>query len=242
MLHLTQFRVTIARLTLKGFLVSTAKSNIYAILMGDLVGSEKAKSVKTVHRVFNNAIKSVSEAHGANIASPLTITLGNEFQGLLKSLQHAWDITSDLRLRLLVANVSCRFVIGTAELETPLNKTRAWNMMGGGFAAARDKLNDKRSDNAYRFSLPGEQIIEFLLDAIGASITQIEREWTFTQLKYYSKVQGSKRTNEVVANRLGVTPRSLYKVLHAARAEFHKRQSEVLRRALGEIDKKYGKR
>lgn len=79
-----------------------------------------------------------------------------------------------LRLRLLVADVSCRFVIGTTQLETPVNPKEAWNMMGSGLAEARDKLNDKRATNAYRFSLPGEPLVESLLDAVGDSHTHVE--------------------------------------------------------------------
>jgi hypothetical protein len=208
--------------------------------MGDIVGSESASSIKTVYRAFNKAIDSANKTHAASIASPLTITLGDEFQGLLTGLAHAWDVAGALRVRLLVANISCRFVIGAAELETPLNTKQAWNMMGGGFSAARDKLNDKRSGNAYRFSLPGDPIIESLMDAVGDALTQTELEWTRTQLHYYAKRHGSNRTIAEVAKSLGVSARSLYKVLHAARVGFHKRQSEVLRGTLRSLDERYG--
>ncbi len=216
------------------------RSNVHAILMGDLVASGKARSIKAVHSAFNQAIDAANERFADAIASPLTITLGDEFQGLLRSLVKAWEVAFELRLALLVTNVSCRFVIGATQLETPLNTKQAWNMMGPGLAAARDKLNDKRSANAYRFSFTGEPIIESLLDAVGDSLTQVELGWTATQLKYYAKVRGSTRTNADVAKRLGVTPRSLYKVLHAARVEFHDRQAEILRDALRGLDERYG--
>jgi len=206
--------------------------------MGDLIGSEKAPSANAVHRVFNKAIDKANRTHAAKVASPLTITLGDEFQGLLHDLGDAWDIAIELRLRLLGAQVPCRFVIGTTELETPLNKKRAWNMMGRGLSTARAKLNDKRTDNAYRFSLPAEPIIESLLDAVGEALTRTELEWTPTQLQYYCKVRESKRTNAQTAEVLGVTTRSLYKVLRAARAEFHRRQSAALRNALGALDER----
>jgi hypothetical protein len=210
--------------------------------MGDLVGSERARSVKAVHDAFNKTINSANKSWAAEIESPLTITLGDEFQGLLRTLMHAWAVASELRLRLLVANISCRFVIGTTKLETPVNPKEAWNMMGSGLAEARDKLNDKRSGNAYRFSLPGETLVEPLLDAVGDSLTQVELGWTQTQLEYYSSVQDRSRTNAEVAKSLGVTPRSLYKVLHAAGADFHRRQHAVLDRALTGLDERYGLR
>ena len=83
-----------------------------AVLMGDIVGSERARSVKTVHRVFNKAIDFANERYADGIDSPLAITLGDEFQGLLRTLSHSWRVACELRFRLLVANISCRFVIG----------------------------------------------------------------------------------------------------------------------------------
>lgn len=211
-----------------------------AVLMGDLVGSEQAQSPRTVHRIFNEAVRFANESYASVIESPLTITLGDEFQGLVRTFAHAWNIAALLRLRLLVADVSCRFVVGVAQLETPVNRTRAWNMMGRGLAEARDKLNDKRARNAYRFSFPGETLVEPLLDAVGDSLTEAEAAWTPTQRKYYAAVRSASGSNAEVAKSLGVTPRSLYKVLHAARADFHRRQCAVLERALTELDARYG--
>ena len=216
------------------------QSRPLAVLMGDLVASERAQSLRAIHRAFNEAVDFANAQYAAGIESPLTITLGDEFQGLTRTLKHAWAIASALRLRLLAADVSCRFVIGTAELETPVNPREAWNMMGRGLAEARDKLNDKRASNAYRFSLRGETIIEPLLDAVGDSLTEVELGWMPTQRKYYSRARETSRPNAEIAASLGVTPRSLYKVLHAARSDFHRRQSAIIERALTELDERYG--
>lgn len=218
--------------------MATRHPTRYAVLMGDIVGSGKAASVEAVHKAFNKAVDNANRTYRSSIASPLTITLGDEFQGLLKSLADAWQVAADLRLKLLLAGVPCRFVIGAAEIETPLNRSRAWNMMGRGLAPAREKLNDKRAVNAYRFSLPDEPLVEPLLDAVGDSLTQTELDWTPTQLEYYAEVRAAKRSNDATARKLGVTSRSLYKVLRAARADFHRRQLDVLRAALRKLDER----
>lgn len=236
------FWVTIALLTQIRLLIVAKNARSLAVLMGDVVGSERARSAKAVHRSFNKAVDSANERYAERIESPLTITLGDEFQGLLRTLLNAWSVACELRLSLLAADVACRFVIGTTQLETPVNRKQAWNMMGSGLAAAREKLNDKRTSNAYRFSLPGEPLLESLLDAVGDSLTEVELRWTTTQLEYYSKVRDGSRTNAKTARGLNIAPRSLYKVLHAARAEFHRRQSAIIQRALTELDERYGLR
>jgi hypothetical protein len=217
----------------------TAKRCTHAVLMGDLVGSERAASVKAVHRAFNKAVDDANEAHAGHIASPLTITLGDEFQGLLTSFVHAWDVAVALRFELLIAEMPCRFVVGAAKLETPVNTKEAWNMMGSGLAAARDKLNDKRIASAYRFSFPDEPVVVPLLDAVGAALTAIEEAWTPTQLEYYSKSRAAKRGNADVAKKLGVSERSLYKVLHAGRVDAHKQHVAAIRGALAQLDEQH---
>jgi hypothetical protein len=214
-----------------------AAKRSYAVLMGDIIGSERAPSLKVVHRAFNKAVHGANESYAEHIASPLTITLGDEFQGLLTSFVHAWDAAVALRFELLVAEIPCRFVIGGVRLETPLNTKEAWNMMGSGLSAARDKLNE-RTTSAYRFSLPDEPVVELLLDAVGDVLTQGEESWTPTQLEYYSRTRAKRRKADV-AKKLGVSERSLYKVLHAARADAHKRQIQVIRSALAQLDERY---
>jgi hypothetical protein len=216
-----------------------AKRSSYAVLMGDIVGSERAPSLQAIHRTFNKAVGNANEVEAAHIASPLTITLGDEFQGLLTAFVHAWDTAVALRLELLSAGIPCRFVVGVATLKTPLNRKEAWNMMGTGLSAARDKLNDKRTTSAYRFSFPDAPVEELLLDTVGDALTQIEDAWTPTQLEYYSKSRAAKRGNAEVARKLGVSARSLYKVLHAGRADVHKRQIQAIRTALTQLDKRH---
>ena len=216
--------------------MASAKRSTHAVLMGDIVGSERAPSVKAVHRAFNKAVANANELNADHVASPLTITLGDEFQGLLTGFAHAWDAAVALRLELLVAEIPCRFVVGAAKLETPVNTKEAWNMMGSGLSAARDKLNDKRTASAYRFSLQDEPIAERLLDAVGDALTDIEEGWTTTQLEYYSKIRAATRGNANVAKKLGVSERSLYKVLHAGRVDAHRRYVAAIRGALEQLD------
>lgn len=213
------------------------KAPSFAVVMGDIVASEAAPSAIALHKAFNKAIVATNKRYQP--VSPLTITLGDEFQGLVTTLASAWDIVSSLGLRLLQDNVRCRFVVGAVRLETPMNPERAWNMMGAGFAEARDRLNQKRADNAYGFSLPEDELVGSLLDAVGDSLTLIEREWTATQLHYYAASRGAK-TNAKVAAALGVSERGLYKVLRAARADFHSRQLAVVTGALKAMDQRYG--
>ncbi|KAK0348888.1 hypothetical protein LTR94_035341, partial [Friedmanniomyces endolithicus] len=102
--------------------------------MGDLVASEAATSRRALHRVFNAAIDEVNAAQRATLVSPLTITLGDEFQGLADTLADAIRIARRVRFALMAQDVACRVLVGEVAIDTPVNPERAWNMMGDGLS------------------------------------------------------------------------------------------------------------
>lgn len=203
--------------------------------MGDLVQSERAPSAIDLHRHFNTAIARANQVHGATLASPLTITLGDEFQGLTKSLTVAAAIARDIRLWLLDDAIECRFVIGLIELTTPLNTSAAWNMMGPGLSTARNKLNQKRAASLYRFSL-GELALDKNLEALGAGLTAIERRWTDQQRTDITAFLAGATPNDI-AKRRNVSVHSIYKVRSAGDFDAYILQWAAINEALAAIDR-----
>ena len=212
----------------------------HTVVMGDLVQSESAPSVERLHTVFNRAINQVNVSSRAAIASPLTITLGDEFQGLCRSLAGGLGIIQQLRRRMLADNVQCRFALGVIRLETPLRTDRAWNMMGPGLAATREKLAGKRTVNAYRFSLPNQPVLEDLLEAIGYSATLVELDWTERQREIAIASLSAESPAPQVAKQLGVGVRTLYKIRSSARLDFYQSQWRSLTNAIAALDDAYG--
>lgn len=212
----------------------------HAVVMGDLVESETAASVPVLHAAFNAAVDAVNRRGAATLASPLTITLGDEFQGLARSLSQGLTVVRDLRRTLRAENVACRFVLGLVELKTPLNAEKAWNMMGPGLARARERLADKRDANAFRFSLPADAVTETLLDAIGAAITGVEARWTERQFTIVAESLAATVPDAAQAARLGIKPRTLYKIRRAAELDLYKREWTAVETALADLDQRYG--
>lgn len=69
--------------------------------MGDIVASRKAQSDILLYKIFNNIIVKTNKKFTDLIISPLTITLGDEFQGLTKNLKDSFKIANFLRTELL---------------------------------------------------------------------------------------------------------------------------------------------
>lgn len=211
----------------------------YVTLMGDLVRSEGNAAPDRLHASFNAAIDAQNAAMRDAIASPLTITLGDEFQGLLTSFAQALTAAQTLRLRLLADDIECRFVIGLVSLHTPLNRKRAWNMMGHGLARARDKLDAKRAVTLYGFTLDDDPLMETLLDALGAGLTAIERRWTPQQCRYITAMLSGDDV-ATVARAHAVSIYSIYKVRAAGDYDAYLAQRHALHAAAVDLDRRNG--
>ncbi len=210
---------------------------ILAVLMGDLVGSEGHADAQGLHAVFNAAIDRQNEARAADLASPLTITLGDEFQGLFNSLVAATQAAREIRFTLMREDIDCRFVIGSVDMKTPINQDRAWNMMGPGFASARERLGQKRAASRYRFSFPDQALLETMLDASGASLTAIERGWSQTQRDDIIHLLSGASVAEV-AHMRNVGVHNVYKVRSAGNFDLYAIQWHAVHKALTELDQR----
>ena len=211
----------------------SARSN--AILMGDLVDSERTHAPADLHRLFNAAIKAHNRAHKSALLSPLTITLGDEFQGIASSLTQAAFMARALRLALMADGIDCRFAIGQAVIATPLNPSKAWNMMGPGLAQTRRKLNDKKSGIFYRFALMEAPVMEAMLDALGAGLSMIERQWTRQQRYDIAAQLGGMRPDELARQR-GVSVHTIYKVRNSGDFNTYVMQWDAIEGALRALD------
>ncbi|MDO8902265.1 MAG: SatD family protein [Phenylobacterium sp.] len=210
----------------------------HAVVMGDLVSSEDTDSVEALHSRFNAAVQWANGEHQPRIVSPLTITLGDEFQGLCVSLQAGLRLVRDLRAWLLMADIDCRFVLGSVRLQTPVNPTQAWNMMGPGLAASRQRLGDKRDGNAYRFELRGEPEVQALLEAVGSGLTAIEDGWTARQRQVVLALRGMAAAD--LAEQLRMSPQTLYKIRRAGRYDLYERQWAALEAMAARLDRALG--
>ncbi|MFD2783784.1 hypothetical protein ACFS32_25240 [Novosphingobium pokkalii] len=154
---------------------------------------------------------------------------------MTRGLRQAANIARELRLQLMLADVDCRFVVGTVDIQTPINAERAWNMMGPGLAEARTKLSEKRLESLYAFSLPREPATQALLDAVGAGLTATERRWTKIQLHDIAHTLLGKSAQDIAQIR-NVTAHSVYKVRAAGDFDSYILQWNRLLEALDIMD------
>lgn len=116
-------------------------NQLHFILMADVIGSRTAQPIELMDS-FKSIILSINQNAKKKIISPLTITLGDEFQGILKDLQSALDIIMLIEEEIISqqARFKLRYVLVEGEVETEINKKFAHAMLGAGLVEARSSL------------------------------------------------------------------------------------------------------
>jgi len=114
----------------------------YIAIIGDIIDSKKIKSRRQIQEKLNRILKHVNEAYYADISAKFIITLGDEFQGLLKSFEHMLDIVKYIQREMYP--VMLRFGIGFGEINTNIFFEAAIGADGPAYYAAREVIEQLR--------------------------------------------------------------------------------------------------
>lgn len=110
------------------------------ILMSDVIGSGQ-KNQALLMQNFKETVSKINHDYENSLLSPLTITLGDEFQGLTKDLETALNIIIALEEQIIIQgfDFQLRYVLIYGDIETNINKRIAYEMLGEGLRDARDR-------------------------------------------------------------------------------------------------------
>ena len=142
-------------------------SKNHFILMADIVASRRKKQMALM-RAFSDLVADTNNTYGRIILSPLTITLGDEFQGIFKKLSHALEVFVYLEESRISRNLGfeLRYVIAEGRIETPVNTKVAHGMMGEGLSRAREMLTAlKTAHSNFRMDIADKELETALSDA-----------------------------------------------------------------------------
>jgi len=117
----------------------------YFILMGDVIGSRGFDATK-LQQQLKSLLSACNGDLKTEILSPYTTTLGDEFQGIARSLQAAAQCIfylEETRIKNQY-DFGVRYVAHYGEIRTSINTEIAYGMMGPGLTRARSLLTDKR--------------------------------------------------------------------------------------------------
>lgn len=118
------------------------------ILMADIIKSRN-KDQQLLINDFREVVANINEEMGEKILSPLTITLGDEFQGILRDLSSALNAIISIEERIIKSkkNFQLRYILVEGKIETKINTQIAYEMLGSGLTQAREGLTEMKGLN-----------------------------------------------------------------------------------------------
>lgn len=120
--------------------------------MADIVGSRSKKGQALMHE-FKYLAEKINIEEKKAFLSPITITLGDEFQSVVKSLEDGIRVIINIEEYILKQKYEfkLRYILYYGAIETEINKSVAHEMLGEGLIKARELLgkNKKEKNRIY---------------------------------------------------------------------------------------------
>jgi hypothetical protein len=123
--------------------------NRYYILMADIIGSRN-KDGNLVMEGFRDLVAKISSEYRSSFLSPLTITLGDEFQSVVKSLPTGIEIIFAIEELILKREMDfkLRYVLYFGPIDTKINRKIAYGMLGEGLTETRQLLENNKTNRS----------------------------------------------------------------------------------------------
>ncbi|MGH7549744.1 MAG: SatD family protein [Gemmatimonadota bacterium] len=188
-----------------------SETESYAALIGDVVGSRRHGDRARLQRDVKRALARVNRRLAGALAAPLSLTAGDEVQGLFREPAAVVDAV----VEIADAVVSARLVygLGFGPLETDLGPDPAL-LDGPCFHRAREALTEARGHGAWLvargLTAPGDLVVSALFRLLG----ELRSRWTEIQAEHVAHARGG--SQKEVAERLGKAESTVSESLKAA--------------------------
>jgi len=185
-----------------------AQPSTHLAVIADLVKSRSVTDREQVQATLRDTISDINRRNGG-IASPYTLTLGDELQALLGDGRRAFD--DAVTIQAAVHPVMVRFSLAVGTLTTAVNPAQALGMDGPAFHRARDGIETLKSDNTSLFYVSGLQPDTAALS--NASLSLISHDFSKWHGRRFQILADLQRDIPVpdIARRLGVSEQAIYK-------------------------------
>lgn len=222
------------------------KNKKYLVIIGDIIKSRELKNRKKFQAVFHeylNANKidtnlTLSEmmVFNNNIISRFTVTIGDEFQGVIKSADHLFKFILDFEYSLkneMKENINFRYGMGIGKITTKINEDAAIGMDGPAFYHARESLEKaKREKLKYclKSSMPKDEVINTMLQWLGHE----NRRWGFQKFQIIN-LKKNGWTQKQIAENLSVSQPAVSKALKTAPVQLTIQTEKIIEKHINSI-------
>lgn len=156
---------------------------MYLALIADVIDSKMVEERFDLQKQLEKTLQTMNELFGEFLASSFTLTLGDEFQALLKADAPVFQIIDTLRSELTPTQL--RFGIGLGEIVTDIDPLQSIGADGPAYWNARAAINLVHQKNDYGntqiYFSSGKENQDFFVNALIASGEAIRSGWRGSQ-------------------------------------------------------------
>ena len=196
---------------------------MYLALIADVIDSKMVQERFNLQKQLEKTLRKMNELFGDYLASCFTLTLGDEFQALLKVDAPVFQIIDTLRSELTPTQL--RFGIGLGEIVTDIDPLQSIGADGPAYWNARAAINLVHQKNDYGntqiYFSSGNDSKDLLVNALIASGEAIRSGWRGSQeeilldlLKRF--VYSENFSQQDLAQSLDINPSALSKRLKSS--------------------------
>jgi predicted DNA-binding protein YlxM (UPF0122 family) len=174
----------------------------YIVIIGDIIGSKEISNRKSIQKLFADVLQEPSKIYTKTIISPLTLTIGDEFQAVLSNAENLFQMMAFIEHKM--RKISLRYGLGIGEIDTEINRQSAIGMDGPAFHFARQAVEiARKEEKIYHFKCKNksaEDRINILMNWLDLYL----KKWT-DQKKEILYYQQKKMTQKEIARQMGMT-------------------------------------
>lgn len=203
----------------------------YCAIIGDINRSRTLPRRGQLQKKFSDAVTIINREYRDQVASRFLVTLGDEFQGLLKTPERSYELVR--RFQDIVGNVTFSYGVGIGTLTTPLDPKLAIGMDGECFHRARaavSKAKKNKRQIVYDFNDPG-------LDLVNAMVAMLDKQWKFlgaTQRKIAQLMKDQYRQVDI-AKKLRISQQAVSKARRSSALAEMQESVDALQKFLGSL-------
>ena len=216
--------------------------NNYIAIIADIKNSRKIANREIFQKEFINTVKNVNQKFESSIVSKITVTTGDEFQGLINDPSIIIDIITYLRLNL--KSVEFRYGVGIGSLITDVDKNIAIGSDGPAYYMARDAINSvKKIENSNKKAKTDIMIYseEPLKDLSYINLLLKNNYYLYTKMSAHQReivnyfILNNDKNEKDTSDKLNISQQSINKTLHSAGYYYYKENCEFIKKMMEEI-------
>lgn len=214
----------------------------YIAIIGDIKNSKQLENRKAVQLQLKNVLDDINSVYAGDIASNFMITLGDEFQGLMKAGSAPIFVVDKIEREMLPVKI--RFGIGVGEITTDINPMVPLGADGPAYYNARDSINKlkasekKKMESKFniKMDIQGNPEVTELINTIFSLLTTIKGTWTDRQTQIINAYLEYGGTQEEAAQILNINQSNVQKALASANFYTYRRALESVAKVMRELD------